>query len=195
MQEIWKPITILKEINYESRYSVSNYWRLRRNLKTRRWINKHRKYKILTWSISIDWYWFIALWKNNSFRNFRTNRLVAWAFLWLNIEDEKKLVLHRCEKLVNWKLSDAIHNLWLWTHKDNSQDMVKKKRHWGQWRFWKLNSCSREVDQFTLDWEFIQTWDSQKDAERWTWIKAWNISTSCYKENRNAGWYKWRLHE
>jgi len=194
MNEEWELIGVLKGINYEWRYAVSNLWRMKKFLKPRRWIKKNYTEKIVSWSIVRDWYNQIALWKNNKQKKFLVHRLVAKFFLWLEIENESTLVCHYSEELIEWKLNNSVSNIWIGTHRQNSQDMVNKKRHWHLWNFWKFNSHFKEVDQLSLNWEFIQTWDSQRDAERWTWIKAWNISTACSKWYM-AGWYKWRLHK
>ena len=106
MNEIWKDIKW-----YNNVYSVSNLWRI-----------KNKKYnKILKWTITNSWYRCITLSKIPV----RVHRLVASAFLWLNLKfTGNNLVCHKNDI----RDDNRLENLFLWTHKDNAEDKVKKWR-------------------------------------------------------------------
>lgn len=94
--EIWKEIK-----NYEGRYWVSNLGRI-----------KNSKGQILKQTLTADnmyhnRYYKIALWKNNSGKNFRVNRLVAEAFIpnpdklpYVNHKDGNKF--NNCADNLEW---------------------------------------------------------------------------------------------
>jgi len=177
--EEWKDIK-----GYEWLYQVSNKWRIKRISYVRvttdkilkQW--KFRGYSVI--KLSIKW----------KVKNFRVHRLVAQAFLWLNIRDTKKCVLHKLEILNNWFLDNSIDNLFLWSHKDNMQDMVKK---------WRNNFKSRiqkrkKVNQYTKSWKFIKTWDSMCEVTKNTQIRNWHISEVCNWKRKTAWWFLWKFY-
>lgn len=139
--EIWKDIPW-----YEWRYKISNFG----NIKSL-WNNKSRKDKILKNRLSSDKYLYIQLF-NKWKKQVKVGRLVAQAFLWLDINDSKIFVCHKDDNPLN----NNVDNLFLWTAKDNYDDMVSKWRK-NNFTSWII---SRKVNQYSLNWEFIKEWDS-----------------------------------
>lgn len=103
---------------YEWLYQVSNLWRVKSL-----WNNKTRKYKILRWFNKV-WYSYVELYKDTISVNFKISRLVSQAFLWLDMNDKKLCACHIDDNGLN----NRVDNLFVWTYKDNTQDMIKKWR-------------------------------------------------------------------
>jgi len=116
------------------------------------------------------------------------HRLVAQAFLWLDIHNRKILVCHKDDNSLN----NTIDNLFLWSQKDNLQDMSKKWRSWNQWKFWKNNTNSKKVNQYTLKLEFIKTWDCILDVQRELKIKHTSIINCCRWRSRHSWNFIWK---
>lgn len=120
-QEIWK------NIEWYENYQVSNLWRvksLERKLKWRRDSQRIQKEKILC-NLKSWWYHRVSLSKNNVIKYNLVSRLVAQAFLWLDISNKKIYVCHKDD---NWE-NNNVNNLFLGTPKDNMQDMINKWRN------------------------------------------------------------------
>ena len=101
---------MIKPIPWYKFYSVSDDWII-----YYKWIEKN---------VSTNKLWYkkaYLLWKK-----MRVHRLVALAFLW---DIEWKVVMH----LDDNPLNNCVNNLRIWTHKENTQDMVSKWRGkpWG----------------------------------------------------------------
>lgn len=116
--EIWKDI-----IGYEWLYQVSSLWRVK-SLKS--WPYHNLWILILKPLKDSRWYLFQILPNTKKEkRHLRINRLVAQAFLWLDINDSKMFVCHKDDNPLN----NSVDNLFLWTHQDNTNDRVKKWRN------------------------------------------------------------------
>lgn len=169
MKEIWK------EIKWFTNYEISSFWR-------------HRKDDIiLTLKKTSNWYLSTHLYKEWICNKIRVHRLVWQAFLWLDITDTKMFVCHKDDNPLN----NRVDNLFLWTAKDNSQDMVNKWRHGHSWKIWKLNHNSKKVKQYTKSWEFIKEWGSMMDIERELWIshkKVWDV---CHYRRKSYWGFIW----
>ena len=96
--------------------SISNHWRI---------INT--KLSIVRKPHKVWNYYMTAIRIGGKLRNFLTHRLVAYAFLGLDIFDSNTLVLHKDD---NW-YNNHIDNLSLGSHQDNTDDMISKWR----WRY------------------------------------------------------------
>lgn len=185
MKEIFKDI-----IGYEWSYQVSNLWRIKS-------FPKHTsKWGFLKCDIWKFWHWKVALFKQWKRNIVWTHRLVAQAFLWLDLNNKKHWTLHKCEKLdENNALYNWVDNLWIWSAKDNNRDTVKKWRHkWiapMKWIFWKDNPKSIKINQLDKEWKLIKTWDSSAEVERNLWIQHANISAVLKWRRNYAWWYKW----
>jgi hypothetical protein len=174
MKEIWKDIKW-----YEWLYQVSNLGQIR---------NNNRLLK----PVNIRTYSRVKLTKNKICRWYYVHRLVAQAFLELDIDYKMICVLHKEELLINNFLNNTINNLKLWTHKENMQDMLQKWR-WIKGRIWKLCNNSKKIRQFTKNWEYIKTWDSWMDVQRELWIFQSNLS-KCFKWEYKTTWgFIWKL--
>lgn len=115
--EEWKDI-----VGYEWLYRISSKWSV---LSMHFW-----KERIMSPSRIYGMY--LQLWLNKKWiiKKFYVHRLVAQAFMQnpLNFP----CVCHKDETLVNWLLNNSVNNLYYGTNKDNTQDMMKKGRHWTQ---------------------------------------------------------------
>lgn len=100
----------------------------------------------------------------------------------------KILVCHKDDNPKN----NNVSNLFIWSHKDNTIDMVKKGRHWRTWLFWKESPCSKKVNQYTKNLEFIKTWDSLSDVKRELWIDQSRIMLCCKWLAITTWNFKWK---
>lgn len=193
--EQWKNVE-----GFEGIYEVSSIGRLKSLPKKCWFIN--RKEKIISLFINKWWYKTSTLCNNYITNSIKIHRLVAQHFIPnpLNLP----LVCHKDETLdENWALYNWFDNLFWGTHSDNAKDMYKKwreKNHWmknppnpNKWKFWKYHHCSKQINQYTLDWELIKTWDSIRDIERQLWIHWSNISMCCSWKIKTAKWYIWKF--
>jgi hypothetical protein len=185
--EIWKDIE-----GYEWLYQVSNQARVK-SLNYRR----TGKEQILKNRVKTGWYQWVLLcnnWKNSNFMN---HRLFAIAFI--PNPENKPFINHK-----NWIASDnTIENLEWCTQSENIQhawDNGLSKvsnnnyfytNHPTRWKFWKNCIFSKKVNQYSLQWEFIKTWDSAMDIKRSLWISS--ISQCCNWKRKTAGWFIWKF--
>lgn len=101
----------------QHKYQVSNFWTIRA-YKRKWWFYN----KPSVWS---DWYPYMNFKQNKLQHRFKISRLVAWAFLWLDIYNRTIFVCHIDDNRMNSNLS----NLFLWSDIDNKIDMYIKNRH------------------------------------------------------------------
>lgn len=113
-QEIWKDIEW-----YEWLYQISNIGRVKSLNYKRTW-----KHIILSNNIMRNWYHKIWLRNKGIYKKMYIHRLVAQAFLWLDISNTKILVCHKDDNPSN----NMVENIFLWNHKENSRDMLNKWR-------------------------------------------------------------------
>jgi len=113
---------------YEWLYDVSNFGRVRSYRKTTNWVRevwhisrliKPRKKRQTTTYACVTLYH-----PTDRKYHYKLNRLVAQAFLWLDYDNKYTLVCHKDDDGIN----NHIDNLFLWTHKDNTQDSISKWR-------------------------------------------------------------------
>ena len=177
MEEIWKDIK-----GYEWLYQVSDKGKIYSY--PREWSWWHN-WKVLSLYKSTAWYSNLSLSKNKTKIRYIVSRLVAEAFLWLNINDSNILACHKSEKLIDWFLNNSADNLWLWTHKSNAIDKVKKGRN-----FLRV----REISQYSRDWHLIKIWEWASLASRELNIARWNISSCCSDIRKTAWGFKWKFN-
>lgn len=73
------------------------------------------------------------------------SRLVAQTFLWLDINNKKK--------------KNRVDNLFLWTNRDNTQDAIQKWKKEYAFRKWINHPNSKQILQYSLNWDFIKDGD------------------------------------
>lgn len=126
------------------------------------------------------WYFCINLkkrWKN---RYFKVHRLVASAFLKLDLDNKNILVCHKNDI---W-YDNNINNLFLWSHKDNTADMIFK------WRNKIANS--KKVWMYTQLGLFIKEFPSLHEASRKTLVNRNWIYKVCNWKRRTSWGYIWK---
>lgn len=155
-EEIWKDIFHW--------YKVSSLWRI-----------KSKKWKLLKINLNRHWYDRVSI----KWKFYWAHRLVWYAFLWLDISNKKMLVCHKNDI----RCDNRVENLFLWSHKDNSIDAVRK------WRIPNIYS-NKKVYQYSLSWELIKEWESCKDI-RESWITSHASSCALWKR-KTAWWFIWK---
>jgi len=181
MEEIWKDIEW-----YELGYKVSNLG----NIKTL----KQWKENILTpWKDKI-WYLYVLLYINWLSKTFKVHRLVAQQFI--SNPDNKPEVNH-----INWiKTDNRLENLEWVTKSENSIHSYRilwNKNHFQinnpfKWKFWFKHNMSKKVNQYSLDWEFIKSWDCISDITRILNIDNSAVSKVCRWKYKTAWWFIWK---
>ena len=179
--EIWKEIPWYNWI-----YEISNIWRFKSFQFWKETILKPWRTK--------GWYMKVWLHKDNIRKEYKIHRLVAQAFLWLDINNYKILVCHKKETLINWLLDNSVDNLFIWTHQDNSNDMVNKWRSskYLLWRKWKLHHCSKAVIQYSLRGILIKKWWALREAWVSLNIAHQSISWCCNWKRKTAWGFIWK---
>jgi len=170
-EEIWKNVPW-----YEWLYSASQLWNIKsleRIIVRKNNTSYKLKWRILSkmkrWN---NWYYCVdlcKLWKINSLR---VNRIIWATFLWLDINDTKLLMCHIDDNIYN----NNINNLFIWTSKDNSEDMVSKKRQWwfqNSWEWNWMNIYSNELVINIID--YYNKWFSIKQISNIYKIKYWTV--------------------
>jgi len=166
---------VFKDINwYEWLYQVSNLW----NIYNKKF-ERERKPQINWWW----WYPCIMLRENNKHKKHFIHKLVLETFIW-----KSNLICNH----IDWnKLNNNIKNLEYCTYWENLKHAYDKELRWSYftWKFWKLNHNSKKINQYTLDWEPIKTWDSMMDIQREFWIFASNIHKCCNGKYKKSWWF------
>lgn len=175
MNEVWKDIEW-----YEWVYQISNLGRVKSL--------KFWKERILKPQKNNCWYLFIWL-KNNFKKHLTVHRIVAKHFI-PNTEN-KPQVNHK-----NWiKTDNRVENLeWMtvWENAIHSYDVLWNKNIYF-WKIWKDSPFSIKVNQYTMEWVFIKTWDSIADITRSIWIHNTNISKCCLWKRKTTWKYIWKF--
>ena len=182
IMEIWKPV-----IWFEWLYEISNIG----NVKS---LEKNfQKERILINSNS-NWYLCVKLRKLWKSYQLRVHRLEAIAFI--PNPENKKEVNHK-----NWiKTDNRLENLEWNTRSENllhrfhilwQKSNFLKYNKW-LWKKWYEHYSSKPVIQYSIDWEYIKEFGSQKEAERETWVFATNIVSCCKWKYKKTGWFIWK---
>ncbi|HEM9258124.1 TPA: HNH endonuclease [Streptococcus agalactiae] len=174
MNEVWKDIPIVKGY-----YQVSNLGRVRSIGRTVNAKQRTRKTKgrILKQSLSSG-YAIVTLSVNGLRKSIRVHRLVAEAFIPNPIN--KRTINHIDEN----KLNNRVDNLEWATDKENANHGNRTTKS-------SLGRC-KPVEQFTLEGEFINTFDSIKSASMKTGISSQRTTATAMGHQKQTHGYKWR---
>lgn len=149
--EQWKNIK-----GYSWLYQVSNEWRIKSL-----WNSKKKKEKILKLQKMKDLRLKVLLYKNNTPKRFFIHRLVAQAFLWLNINDNKTVVCHKDDDPTN----NFVTNLFTGTQKDNMQD-AKRKWRMKPWLWANLKLTPSDVINIRKEYTW-KYWEQKYLSEKY----------------------------
>lgn len=153
------------------RYEVSDMWRLRRINSTK----NIERYRYIKWScikINKDWkkYMSTVLGSSRRWKRYLIHRLVAKAFLWLDINNPKMLVCHKDDNPEN----NCVYNLMLWDAKLNLSDASMKNRM----------SCKLSIDDIKLARDMFEMKCSNKHIAEKLNVSWWSISKLKYNDIR-----------
>ena len=161
--EIWRDV-----VGYEGLYKVSNLGNVKNCLSGR----------ILKLCNDKDGYKIINLYKNGVRKTYGVHRLVSKAFLTnpnnlpqVNHKDEDKTN----NRVDNLEWCDAKYNLNFGTAQER-----------------KAKKISKSIVQFNKNGNFINEYQSAREAERKTGINQGNICRVCQGERKSAGGYVWK---
>ena len=161
--EQWKPIK-----GYEELYEISSYGNICIKTKEKKFkLNKNsRGYIVITFT------------KNKIQKSYSVHRLVAEAFI--PNPENKPQVNH----INGDKTDNRVENLEWCTGSENMKHCYKNNL--------QKKRCKR-VTQYTLDNQFVKTWDSLIQIEKELNINHSKISMVCNGKRKNAGNYIWRF--
>ena len=166
MKEEWRDIK-----GYEGLYQVSNLGRVKSL--------KKRFYGLIMKVAMSDGYVTIGLRKNGKRKVFKMHRLVAINFI-PNIHN-KKIVNH----INGVKYDNRLENIEWCTQKENV-------RHAFDIGCRNNNHFKSKIEMYTINGEFIKSFNSIKDACLETGLKSSLISRVCSGVRNHTGGYKWK---
>ena len=167
-KEEWKDVK-----GYEGLYQVSSLGRVF-SIRSNRCLQAYRRSKDKP-------YLTVSLCVNNERKHYKVHRLVAEAFI--PNPDNLEYVNHINEDGAD----NRVENLEWCTAKYNNNYGTRIQR--------VSKALGIPVDQYSLNGEFIKTWDSANEASKKLSIYSASITRVCKGENKTAGGYKWQYHE
>lgn len=181
MTEVWKDIA-----GYEGLYQVSNFGRVRsldRYVPHKSFGKKFCKGCIMSEHTNNAGYKTVNLCKDNRYKSYDINRLVALAFVPIR-EPDKTEVNHKDEN----KMNNQVDNLEWVTKSENEAHGTKKER--------QAQKIRIPVLQYDLEGNFIKEWDSATNAERKISGKFTGAISHCINgKTKTAYGYVWKYKE
>lgn len=175
MEEQWRDI-----IGYEGLYQISNFGRVK-SLK----YHRSDKERILKPKKEKNGYLQINLYKDEKLKTMFIHRLVANAFI-PNEDIFKTQINHKDEN----KENNNVNNLEFSTPKENSNYGTRNERMAKA----KINhpKKSKQVNQYSLDGNFIRSFPSTMEIERQLGFSNVCISACCLGKQKTAYNYIWK---
>lgn len=187
MNEIWKDVE-----RYKGKYQVSNLGRVK-SLNYRG--NTHTEKILKPISRGKSGYIYVDLYDNNYKPHKESiHRLVAETFI------DNPLNLPCVNHKNEIKSDNNVDNLEWCTHKYNSNyGTIKEKlstsaKQKPTWQY-AVNASKKKINQYSLDNEFIQTWDCAADIARYlNKTNGSNIIACCKGKKKSCYGYIWRYN-
>lgn len=183
--------TWLDVVGYEGLYQVNG----RGDVKSL----KFGKERILKSSKSRYGYLIVSPCKEGKKKSFRVHRLV-WEAFYGKIPDGMEI-----DHIDGNKLNNSVDNLRCVTSKENKNNPITKKKLVEtivklyqnlKWRKKVTDAVkkanSKPVNQYTVDWKFMRTWNSALVAQRELGISQSSISACCLGKRKSAGGFNWK---
>lgn len=210
-QEEWKPV-----VGYECLYEISNWGRVKslnyRNT-GKEWLMKPSPDK---WG-----YLRVGLCKNGKKETLRVHQLVMEAFVgkcpaghevdhydWNPSNNKLENLSYQPKEVNRTRHSPGWHKNTSEANKKKAQDPewqrknAEKNKKLAQDTEWLektseavRKACCKPVDQYTIDGEYVKTWESASDAARELGVYKQSISLCCKGRYKSAGGYVWKLKE
>ena len=172
MKEIWKDIP-----NYEGKYQISNYGRVK-SLN----YNKTKQRKLLKPDIRRD-YLCVTLFKNNIRNRIQIHRLVAIVFI------PNKLNLPCVNHIDGNKQNNHINNLEWCTHKENINHAIRTNlRNFNMGK----NPNAKKINQYDKNGNFIKQWNCIKEITNQLGVSRDCIYECCIAKCKTAKGYIWK---
>lgn len=191
INEIWKPV-----VGFDGLYEVSNLGSVRSLCRYVNGFNgkKLKKGKKLKTTINIQGYCVVDICYKNKRKQYRVHRLVAEAFI--PNPENKPYIDH-----INTIRSDnRVENLrWVTAQENRNNELTKIKcseLQKGEKGYWygctgSSNPHAKAVKQYTLDGEYLCTFDSIVDAHKALNVEKSHIYQCCKGIYKSSLGYRW----